>query len=125
MKDYIIVDSNDYVVSSGTIQEENIARIPVPEGHRLVRGHRAIFAGRRLKFTGEKVETLDEPLFPPSVSQERARAYPPVGDQLEAIWEALSQLQGPLPEKARQVLAQIQDVKARHPKAAPGRIDRA
>lgn len=51
--------------------------------------------------------------------RDRAREYPPVGDQLDAIWKALNQLrmQGTdLPADTDHVLGEILAVKKRYPK---------
>ncbi|MGN5354321.1 hypothetical protein ACQ4P5_20165 [Ralstonia sp. L16] len=52
-----------------------------------------------------------------SYSQQRRAEYPPIGDQLDAIWKALAQLDSSvLPAESVSVLDQIVAIKARHPK---------
>jgi len=48
--------------------------------------------------------------------QDRALAYPPVGDQLDAIWGVLRSLGRTLPDDARAILDKIDAVKAANPK---------
>ena len=47
---------------------------------------------------------------PTPYQQLRAAAYPPIGDQLDALWKGGA--------AAEEMLAQIHAVKARHPKGA-------
>ncbi|MGB0670029.1 MAG: hypothetical protein ACPGNT_00910 [Rhodospirillales bacterium] len=58
-----------------------------------------------------------------SYKRARARAYPPIHDQLEALFDWLAE-QNPntLPSSTRDILERINDVKGRHPKPgqAPG-----
>lgn len=51
------------------------------------------------------------------VDHRRARqpAYPPIGDQLDAIWKALEQV-GSLPPETRDMLERVKAVKKRYPK---------
>lgn len=50
---------------------------------------------------------------------QRARAYPKIGDQLDALWKAVDALAAgqPVPADATAVKAAIASVKAAHPKA--------
>jgi len=52
--------------------------------------------------------------------QERGRAYPLVGDQLDALWKGLQAYQErePLPADTAEMLAAIQSVKETYPKPA-------
>jgi hypothetical protein len=50
-----------------------------------------------------------------SYTEERLEAYPPVKDQLDAIWKALEVMD--LPKDAKAMLDSIQAVKTRYPKA--------
>ena len=50
------------------------------------------------------------PLPPTPYQQLRAAAYPPIGDQLDALWKGGA--------AAEEMLAQIHAVKARYPKGA-------
>ena len=56
---------------------------------------------------------------PPPVSEtydmQRKRHYPPIGDQLDAIWKLVGSL-GTDATPARDMLAKIEEVKARFPK---------
>lgn len=38
---------------------------------------------------GERVEFTPEPPAPPSIEAQRAMAYPPMTDQLDALWHAM------------------------------------
>lgn len=48
--------------------------------------------------------------------QARAMAYPPVGDQLDAIWGVLRSLGRTLPDDAKGMIDRIDAVKAANPK---------
>lgn len=61
------------------------------------------------------------PYIPPHVPYNIRRVfeYPPIGDQLDAIWKALEQLQtdgADLPPDTKSTLDIIADIKLRHPK---------
>jgi len=54
-----------------------------------------------------------------SYQRDRAREYPPIGDQLDAIWKCLNQLRmhgADLPADADHVLGEILAVKRAYPK---------
>lgn len=62
---------------------------------------------------------METPVAEPEISyaQSRRANYPPVGDQLDAIWKALAQLDRvALPAEAVGVLDQVTAVKAQYPK---------
>ncbi len=68
--------------------------------------------------TTQKAPTLDEiSAYLASVSYVplRVAAYPPIGDQLDAIWKAFTTMNIQQPD-AQAMLAQIQAVKAKYPK---------
>ena len=71
---------------------------------------------KKLKYVGGgEFEETDETWLPqPSVAFARAAQYPPLGDQLDAIWKAIA----PLIEhpEAEAMLAKIRSVKASNPK---------
>lgn len=54
----------------------------------------------------------------PSYDQLRAREYPTLGDQLDALWKLLGPT-APKGSDAAQVFQAIQNVKQRHPKPGP------
>lgn len=46
----------------------------------------------------------------------RREAYPPIGEQLDALWKALAADPSALPQAAREMLDQVQAVKSKFPK---------
>ena len=50
-------------------------------------------------------------------TQARAMEYPPVKEQLDAIWKYLATVEG-LPEETQAMLERVNAVKKRHPKGA-------
>ena len=46
----------------------------------------------------------------------RREAYPPIGEQLDALWKALAATPETLPPEARAMLDQVQAVKSNIPK---------
>lgn len=64
-------------------------------------------------------QLVDAPVVPVArtYGMERAAAYPNIGDQLDAIWKVLGQLdRAALPPEAVIVLDQVAAVKAQYPK---------
>ena len=57
---------------------------------------------------------------PPSYKELRKRDYPPMGDQLDAIWKALNQMRMDnainLPQDADDTLGKILSIKKKYPK---------
>lgn len=49
-------------------------------------------------------------------AKRRAAEYPPIGEQLEAIWNALNTSGKPLPPETQAVFDRIATVKAKYPK---------
>jgi len=50
-------------------------------------------------------------------AEARREAYPPLGDQLDALWKALDASGQALPPEAQQVLDYVKSVKRRFPKS--------
>lgn len=60
-----------------------------------------------------------EPYRGPTYAEKRREEYPPIGDQLDALWKELNyrRINGdPLTQEADNILNKILDVKAKHPK---------
>lgn len=73
------------------------------------------FEGRHGVQDGCLVQLPDLPDQRPYTARRR-EDYPPIGDQLDAIWKAFGQMApGDVPEPAREMLAKVQAVKAKHP----------
>lgn len=51
----------------------------------------------------------------PNIDELRKKAYPPIGDQLDALWKLLGQT-APQGSSAADLYRQIQAVKQRYPK---------
>lgn len=51
-------------------------------------------------------------------AQRRAAEYPPIGDQLDALWKALESDKAKLPKEARDVMDRVLHVKQKFPKVA-------
>jgi hypothetical protein len=62
----------------------------------------------RINGRGQRIEFTPEPPPPPTVEQQRARAYPPIADQLDAIWKG--------PADMEVMRAKVLAVKAAYPK---------
>lgn len=67
------------------------------------------------------IKTVKRPAVTPE--EKRARAFDPVGDQLDAIWKLIAELANKgiasTPETSA-MLARIEDIKVQHPKATKG-----
>ena len=48
----------------------------------------------------------------------REREYPPIGDQIDALWKALEPNKAKLPKEARDMMERVQGVKQKFPKVA-------
>ena len=48
-------------------------------------------------------------------AQKRAKEYPPIGDQLDALWKEIHEMK-PKTKEAKEMLAKIKEVKTKHPK---------
>ena len=57
--------------------------------------------------TDEEAEAL-RPVYIPTYAQKRAAEYPPIGDQLDALWKG--------GDAADEMLAKVQAVKTKYPK---------
>lgn len=101
-----IVLNDGFVVSSGRMQKEfwpagAIAVEQLPRSH-----------DGPIRYEGGKYVYLDAPA--PPIEQQRARSYPPIGDQLDAIWHAMDQ--GLLP-KIEPMYSSVLAVKQKLPKS--------
>ena len=65
---------------------------------------------------GKRVEFTPPPAPPPSIQAQRARAYPPVGDQLDAIWKIIRAVNAPPPAEATAVADAVLAVKTQFTK---------
>ena len=63
-----------------------------------------------VQITDEEAEAL-RPVYIPTYAQKRAAEYPPIGDQLDALWKG--------GDAADEMLAKVQAVKTKYPKGAP------
>jgi hypothetical protein len=90
---------------------------PVPAGHVPEPGGRPV-----VEIEGDRV--LRRPPSRPETPAEaeartraaRAAAYPPAGDQLDALWKALARDARALPPETRAMLDRVMQVKQQHPK---------
>lgn len=101
---YVLIDTNGEVVQRGTAQ--TLPEAPPIPGMRV-----------------EAVEPDDgrAPKGPPEPGYDRFRAmdYPPIGDQLDALWRVVQSLDlSQADPAALEVLEAVRAVKARHPKDA-------
>ena len=60
-----------------------------------------------VQITDEEAEAL-RPVYIPTYAQKRAAEYPPLGDQLDALWKG--------GDAADEMLAKVQAVKTKYPK---------
>lgn len=86
---------------------------PPPAGWVAVR-EVVIFGQMRKRLVNGSVVDV-EPIVKDSYISRRASAYPPISDQLDALWHAMDQ--GLLP-KIEPMYSSIQAVKQKHPKTA-------
>lgn len=104
-----------YNVTTGRVHTASETEEPfVPEGHQLetiAGGFADAPANPSLCKFEDGVLIFDpsiEAEFAPTYAQQRAIEYPPIGDQLDALWKG--------GEAATQMLAQVQAIKAKYPK---------
>jgi hypothetical protein len=67
------------------------------------------------------VVAADDPRYPPGApaptyADYRHMDYPPIGDQLDAIWKMFSSLGAVMPPDVAAVRDRVQSVKQKHPK---------
>lgn len=109
---YVIADAENLVVGMGFA--DSLAAVTVPGGCRAVEVD-ALPAPSEKKqlLAGRTVVTGAQPRFDPPVETRRMLAYPPIGEQLDALWHAMDD--GRLP-KVAEFYNPIKAVKDRFPK---------
>ena len=112
MKKYAKVDAQGYVVGMKTAED-----LPGSQWFEVTSTDREMLSvNERLKHVGGGVLKVASGTWLPeeTVQMARMRAYPPIGDQLDALWKAL----GPMIEhpEAEAMLARILAVKNANPK---------
>jgi len=60
-----------------------------------------------IQITDEEAEAL-RPVYTPTYAEKRVAEYPPIGDQLDALWKG--------GDAAAEMLAKVQAVKSKYPK---------
>ena len=60
-----------------------------------------------VQITDEEAEAL-RPVYTPTYAEKRVAEYPPIGDQLDALWKG--------GDAAAEMLAKVQAVKSKYPK---------
>lgn len=95
MIEYSVYDNDGNVIQSGTGQDETHVRQCFPT-------YRIEFGVIRPVHVPERVE---------SYQVKRRRAYPSIGDQLDALWKG--------GDAAREMLDNVMSVKERYPKGKP------
>ena len=107
---YAKLDSDGYVLSITGGHQPDDTWVEYPDGAPPLGFHRVRLVDGEYVVTGETIAP------PPQYDKSRADEYPPVGDQLDAIWKALA----PLIEsgEAESMLRRIQAVKNKYPKQA-------
>lgn len=108
MKTYAKLDSDNYVVAINRGGQHEEGWIEYPSDAPLL-------GLKRIRLVDGEFITTDQTWEPiPTVDLARKRAYPSIGDQLDALWKAIGPgLDHP---EAKAMLRRIQDVKARNPK---------
>lgn len=114
MPHYIKLDENDYIIEVLLSDAQpthgryvQVGTVPPP----------GLFHATKWRFDdGEFVDT-GEPWHTPTYAHLRQAEYPPIGDQLDALWKIVASL-GTVMTPARDILAQIQEVKNKYPKQA-------
>lgn len=101
---YIVV--NDGVVVAGGRTQKEFWPAGAIAVEQLPRPHDGV-----IRYDGGRYVYLDAP--PPPIERQRARSYPPIGDQLDAIWHAMDQ--GLLP-KIEPMYSSVLAVKQKLPK---------
>jgi hypothetical protein len=72
--------------------------------------HEYLLPAGSVQITDEEAEAL-RPVYTSTYAEKRAAEYPPIGDQLDALWKG--------GEAAAEMLAMVQAVKAKYPKVTP------
>jgi hypothetical protein len=109
---YVVVDADNLVIGMGCA--DSLAAVTAPAGGRAVEVD-ALPAPSQFKqvLSAGHVVTTGQPRFDPPVEAKRMLAYPPIGDQLDALWRAMDD--GRLP-KIAEFYNPIKAVKDRFPK---------
>jgi len=115
----VIIDGREHTLNKTTSE--------VVDGSYVLHLHYMDAAGKETVITTRDsgtswgVDRLDSE--PPDYRERRRRAYPPIGDQLDAIWKALGWLQMKkkinLVGEADLLMGRILNVKKRYPKPEP------
>ncbi len=109
---YVIADGDNLVVGMGFA--DSLDAVPVPAGCRAVEIDALPAPSEKKQFlAGRTVVTTGQPRFDPPVETKRMFAYPPIGEQLDALWHAMDD--GRLPRIA-EFYNPIKAVKDRFPK---------
>lgn len=94
MIEYSVYDSDGRVIQSGTAQDETHVR--------------QVFPRARIEFG--IIRPVERMITTDSYAVKRRRAYPTIGEQMDAIWKG--------GDAAREMLEKIMAVKAKYPKDA-------
>ena len=105
MTKFAKLDNDNYVVST-TNDPHGDGWVECPEW--------VVIDTMKIRYASGEFERTGESWMSTSYAQQRAMAYPSIGDQLDVLWKTL----GPMLEdpRAEAMLAQIQAVKAQYPK---------
>ena len=109
---YVLVDPDNLVVGMGFA--DSLDAVLLPDGCRAVEVDALPAPSQFRQFlSAGHVVTTGQPRFDPPVETKRMLAYPPIGEQLDALWRAMDD--GRLP-KIAEFYNPIKAVKDRFPK---------
>jgi hypothetical protein len=110
---YVVVDKQQNVLSWGT----SPTGLPAVDGDRLVYEVKELPTTPLHRWKFVKGAFVDQgPIKKSTYVEQRAAAYPSIGEQLDVLWKTLGSTLKGKPE-AEDMLARIESVKARYPKS--------
>ncbi len=113
MKSYVITNSDNVIIGSGVVQNNNARHIDVPNGCTIHFGVEATIGATKMKLLGGKVIDTNDHIVPTTYQTQRRNAYPPIEAQMDMLWHAMHT--GTTP-KVEPFYSSILAVKLQHPK---------
>ena len=116
MIDYVVVNENNFVVGFGTVQDENLNGVSIPEGARLIPNVKVAGTQNKLKLIDGVVVSSGLPAVDKTPNMNRLENYPAIEDQVGALMKYVANQPGNKSDELNQLLNSISQTKQRFPK---------
>jgi hypothetical protein len=116
MIDYVVTNTEGYVLGFGSVQEDNLKDVYIPEGASLTPGIKATPGQTKLRLVDGELIDSGLPLIDKTMNMKRREEYPALEDQIGALMKFVATLPGDKPAELIELLSSVDGVKQRHPK---------